>query len=172
MQYPKELLFDITVLLETVCPERLLIIGESLFSLSDDYQRQCQLIKKTCKITKVSASIGISNFSLSTRYDLAILGGLLENNLQIENEQLIARLRDLYTPRLILIADLEKTDWQENDLFGLGFNRFTPIKNLENSNSKANFVVYQYNIDCYKRTPDWFNPKNWANPNLWNKFWW
>ncbi|MFW6041456.1 MAG: DUF6231 family protein [Guyparkeria sp.] len=32
--------------------------------------------------------------------------------------------------------------------------------------------VYQFDIHDYKQTPDWLNPRNWANPELWDKYRW
>ena len=31
------------------------------------------------------------------------------------------------------------------------------------------FVFYIYNISSYKKSPDWLNSDNWANPELWEK---
>jgi len=31
---------------------------------------------------------------------------------------------------------------------------------------------YCFDIDHYKTTPDWLNPRHWANPELWDKYRW
>ena len=31
------------------------------------------------------------------------------------------------------------------------------------------YFFYVYNISSYKKTPDWLNNENWANPELWEK---
>ena len=31
------------------------------------------------------------------------------------------------------------------------------------------FIFYIYNISSYKKSPDWLNSYNWANPELWDK---
>jgi len=168
--YPNDSLFDITVLLETVCPEKLLIIGENeILNIHKQYQLQCEVIKKPFSCNLLSSSTQLSEPALMQRYDLAIIGNILESKSKQECQQLLGRLRDLCTPRLILIADLDNTEWLENELLGFGFSKFC---NAERGIKERNIVIYQYNIDSYKKTPDWFNPKNWANPNLWNKFWW
>lgn len=167
MKYPKELFFDATTLLETVCPEKILIIGNSLAELTDEYKKQCQLIKKNCDINQVSYSVNISDTIFLQRYDIAIVGEIIESDDRKKTEQIIGRLRDLCSPRIIIFADLNNSQWQENDLFGFGFNKYNHYEIDD-----AQFALYQHNIDSYKRTPDWFNPKNWANPQLWNKFWW
>lgn len=171
-QYPKDTLFDTSVLLDTVCPESLLIIGEPLFNFADEYQQQCQVIKKQCHITELPATTELNHAAFSQRYDLAIIADILETKKKIDSEQLIGRLRDLCTPQFILLADLYQCDWLENELLGFGLNKFKTTINKKNESKPHNIVIYQYNIDSYKKTPDWFNPKSWANPNLWNKFWW
>lgn len=32
--------------------------------------------------------------------------------------------------------------------------------------------VYLFDIETYKRTPDWLNARHWANPELWGKYRW
>ncbi|MFP4252452.1 MAG: DUF6231 family protein [Guyparkeria sp.] len=32
--------------------------------------------------------------------------------------------------------------------------------------------MYLFDIETYKRTPDWLNARNWANPELWGKYRW
>ena len=168
MKYPNELIFDAISLLETVCPENILIIGDSTHSIADNYQQQCDLIQKKCHITKLKNTIEINDTSLLRRYDLAIISNCIESNNKAHTEQLIGRLRDLCTPKIILLGNLSQSSWKENDLLGFGLNKFST--NIDNKDN--HYVLYQYNIDSYKRTPDWFNPKHWANPQLWNKFWW
>jgi len=167
MTYPNEIIFDATALLETVCPEKILIVGESIFGITDQYHEQCQLIQKKCDINKIPISTTIDNNAFNQRYDLAIVSETIESVSKQSSEQLIGRLRDLCSPRIILIAELSGSLWQENELLGFGLN-----KQAEYNISEKTFIIYQYNIDSYKKTPDWFNPKHWANPQLWNKFWW
>ena len=167
MKYPKELFFDATALLETVYPEKILIISDALAELASEYEKQCQLIKKNCDISQESYSVNVSDPIFLQRYDIAIVGEAIESDDRQKTEQIICRLRDLCSPRIIIFIDLNNSQWQENDLFGLGFNKYNQYEI-----DGAKFALYQHNIDSYKRTPDWFNPKNWANPQLWNKFWW
>ncbi len=167
MKYPNEITFDAISLLETVCPEKILIVGESLFSVADEYHGHCNVIQKNNVLTRVSACTEISDPAFMQRYDIAIVGETIETRNKLNAEQLIGRLRDLCTPRIILLAQLSDSEWSENELLGFGLNRFASY-----DIDGENYILYQYNIDSYKRTPDWFNPKSWANPQLWNKFWW
>lgn len=167
MKYPKELFFDATTLLETICPEEILIIGVSISELANEYQKQCLLINKNCSITKANYPIDVSNVVFSKRYDIAIISEVIESGNKQNAEQIIGRLRDLCSPRIIIFANLSNSQWQDYDLYGFGFNKYNQYKS-----DNTQFALYQHNIDSYKRTPDWFNPKNWANPEMWNKFWW
>ncbi len=168
MKYPNELIFDATSLLETVCPESILIIGESIHNIADNYQEQCKLIQKKCDITQLKASTKVNNAAFSQRYDLAIVSNCIELDNKTQTEQLIGRLRDLCAPKIILLGNLKLSSWKENDLLGFGLSKLS----TNEDNKSSDFILYQYNIESYKRTPDWFNPKHWANPQLWNKFWW
>ncbi|MDD3447840.1 MAG: DUF6231 family protein [Gammaproteobacteria bacterium] len=32
--------------------------------------------------------------------------------------------------------------------------------------------LYGFDIATYKVTPDWLNSRYWANPELWDRYWW
>jgi len=36
----------------------------------------------------------------------------------------------------------------------------------------ADEPIYLFDIETYKRTPDWLNARHWANPELWGKYRW
>lgn len=167
MKYPNEILFDAITLLETVCPQEILLVGDFIENIANDYQAQCLAINKQCVITHVKSGTKLSDPVFLKRYDLAIVSELLESENRQYSEHIIGRLRDLCSPKIIVLANLTVSSWKENELFGFGLNRYSQYKE-----DGAEFILCQHNIDSYKRTPDWFNPKNWANPQLWNKFWW
>ncbi len=167
MTYPNEIIFDAIALLETVCPEKTLIVGTSLFNVADQYHEHCNVIQKHNVLTRIPATTEINDATLMQRYDLAIIGEILEGSDKLHAEQLIGRLRDLCSPRIILVAKLSDSEWFENELLGFGLSRYAHYEINDD-----HYILYQYNINSYKRTPDWFNPKSWANPELWNKFWW
>ncbi|WP_290652932.1 DUF6231 family protein [Aquisalimonas sp.] len=33
-------------------------------------------------------------------------------------------------------------------------------------------TLYGFDVGTYKTTPDWLNPRYWANPELWGKYRW
>lgn len=49
----------------------------------------------------------------------------------------------------------------DQQLVSLGFTR-----------QAADGPVYLFDIETYKRTPDWLNARHWANPELWDKYRW
>ena len=38
--------------------------------------------------------------------------------------------------------------------------------------AEGNDPVYVFDINDYKETPDWLSPRNWANPEMWDKYRW
>lgn len=187
MNYPKEIIFDAIEIVETICPKRILIIGESLQNIASDYQQQCTIINSPCDITTINVSTTLTHPAYAKRYDLAIVGETIETNEKIKSEHIFSKLRDLCTPKIIVLGDLTNSNWSKNELFGFGFIQHAAYKTSNSQyalqqqedlqsklekNQPKELGLYHYNIDSYKKTPEWFNPKNWANPELWNKFWW
>lgn len=165
--YYTDILYDATTLLETICPEEILLLGSTVENITKEYQQQCKIINKPCNITQVNPTTLLTDPAFSKRYELAIISEIIESKNKQHSEHLLGRLRDLCSPRIIILANLENSLWQENELFGFGFSKYNSQQCSDQTVS-----IYHYNIDIYKRTPDWFNPKNWSNPQLWNKFWW
>lgn len=81
---------------------------------------------------------------------------------------LLSRLRDLSARRvLVIVREGASAPWQRRTLMGHGYTHYgqaligtTPAD------------LYQFDIATYKHTPDWLNPRNWANPELWDKHRW
>ena len=170
MTYSKDIIFDAQQLLETICPVNLLLIGSSIESIANNYISQCESIHRSCYVNTIDASNKLSHDYYNQRYDLVIIADLLESCSKQHAQQLLAKTRNLCSPKVILLATLND-QWSKNELLALGliqFAEYTDPNRQENLKS----VLYQYNIDTYKKTPDWFSPKNWANPELWDKFWW
>lgn len=78
----------------------------------------------------------------------------------------ISALRDIYCRHLLLLNNAEPSGKQlpQHDLIALGLN--------ELDLGKSNEHLFEYNILNYKQTPDWLNAKNWANPELYDKYRW
>ncbi len=74
-----------------------------------------------------------------------------------------AALRDrLNRPLIVHPGDGHRVGGSvDQQLVSLGFTRQTTEE-----------PVYLFDIETYKRTPDWLNARNWANPEMWDKHRW
>lgn len=80
----------------------------------------------------------------------------------------LAALRDIHAriSWLYFQAETAQPDWHINEFLALGF------RQLKTYDSPASIHLLYYDIYDYKHTPDWFGPKNWANPEQWDKNRW
>ncbi|GIX22251.1 MAG: hypothetical protein KatS3mg121_1034 [Gammaproteobacteria bacterium] len=97
------------------------------------------------------------------RYDLGVFwdeGRLAPG----ETRRLLARLRDLYCARVLAVAGPGAALVDANEWRALGYARETRLA--------GETALYVFDVRHYKPVPDWFNPKNWAHPELWDKYRW
>ena len=69
--------------------------------------------------------------------------------------------------RIIIIRKIDTKEYitdAHNIIMSLGF-----ILAFKTNQNNLFYLVYVYNISNYKKTPDWLNNENWANPELWEK---
>lgn len=97
-------------------------------------------------------------------FDIAILTDTLEALDRREASGLLARLRDLYARRVILLVAHDHCAWSGTDLTALGFTRLHETPGAG--------TLYGFDIATYKTTPDWLNPDYWAHPELWDRYRW
>jgi len=74
-----------------------------------------------------------------------------------------AALRDrLNRPLIVHLGEAHRVGGSvDQQMVSLGFTRHA-----------ADVPVYLFDIETYKRTPDWLNARHWANPELWGKYRW
>ena len=77
-------------------------------------------------------------------------------NLLINSKKRIVIIRKIDTEEYITDA--------HNTIMSLGF-----ILAFKINQNNLFYLAYVYNISNYKKTPDWLNSENWANPELWEK---
>lgn len=109
------------------------------------------------------------------RYDLAIIADQLEHLDKRLGIELLAGLRNLSASRLAVLVDLAQTrEWQENDFFSLALQRHASFTQAEREecDEKRTLALYTYDLADYKQVPDWLNNKYWANPDMFDKYWW
>lgn len=96
--------------------------------------------------------------------DLVAVGETLEHLPTRDGLRLLAGLRDLYARRTLLRLALHESDWTQGDLISLGFSRLW--------HDGRGLAYYGFDVGTYKTTPDWLNPRNWANPELFGRYRW
>lgn len=102
------------------------------------------------------------------RYDLAIVADQLETLHMRSGIELLAGLRNLSVSRMAVLVDLQLAQgWRENDFFGLAMQRHARFDRDERS-----LTLFTYDLAEYKSVPDWLNSKYWANPEMFDKYWW
>ena len=75
---------------------------------------------------------------------------------------LLAALRDRANRRVVVhMGEARIGGAIDQQLVSLGYKRQAPDE-----------ALYLFDIETYKDTPDWLSPRNWANPELWDKFRW
>lgn len=172
MNYPKELFFDIETLINTAQPSRILLIGDCDVDFLSEYQQQKQLIHQNCEISTIRCDDIDQLWKTQGAFDVAIAINLFEHLEKLKGMQVLSRLRDVLSPQYCIALPTSqttsKTAWHLTDLFSFALSKVAGYKQ-ENQNEIG---LFKYNINDYKKTPDWLNSDNWANPQMWGKYWW
>jgi len=160
---------ELKSLIQKIQPKQILSIGPAGQELFTDYLESCQ----HCTLVEFAIPPTLDELDQQGRFDLVFISHVLERMPKQEAEQLIARLRDLHCNRLIVVIPIG-TDWsehvsywQQSDLLGLGFSLLAEF----HSNQRLAHI-YAFDFASYKTTPDWLNNSYWANPELFDKYWW
>ncbi|MCP5157536.1 MAG: hypothetical protein H6983_25395 [Ectothiorhodospiraceae bacterium] len=82
----------------------------------------------------------------------------------------LARLRDLHAERLWVCVDHDRARLGPTDLVALAL--VAVDADAPDPDPQPRFSIHQYDVSTYKRTPDWLSPRNWANPERWNRHRW
>lgn len=167
----KSVIADIETLMVTALPKRVALIGHGLESSIKEYQTQQAILGVS--VTTQSTELDGREIALNElqRCDLAIITNVLEHLPKKLGMQLIAGVRDRLSSQFCVHyhwppAGTDDT-WQLTDFLSLGLIRVSDYHWQE-----QNSALFKYSIANYKRTPDWLNADNWANPELWGKYWW
>jgi len=169
--YPRELFFDIETLLNVAQPNRILLLGDVSAEFLTDYIEQKKILNQSCAVTQLASAEFDELTKLEERFDVAIALNWFEHLNKIQGQQTLSRLRDVLSPQycicLPISQSINNTDWHLIDLFSFALSKVA-IYSLEDKR----YGLFKYNIHDYKKTPDWLNADNWANPNMWGKYWW
>ena len=114
-------------------------------------------------ITRLAPEETLDALSRHGRQDLVLVGAL-EVFPRADGEILLSRLRDLYARR-VLARLRPSADWEHRDMTAFGFTRLARLGDDDG-------LLYGFDMATYKTTPDWLNPRFWANPELWGEYRW
>lgn len=97
------------------------------------------------------------------RYDVALVAATLETLSAAAARALLAALRDRLAAHVVLWLDTARAAVDEETLRALGYR----ILARDGAQLQGGFDLYDY-----KDRPDWLNARNWAHPELWEKYRW
>ncbi len=124
-----------------------------------------------CAVTALEAGDWLGAADRLGSFDLVFVRGVLEHLPKGEAVTLLGQLRDRHTRRLYALVPMgggwpgHISVWEQNDLIALGMERAGIC-----AESPLPLHLYKFDLHTYKTTPDWFNSKYWAHPELWDKF--
>jgi len=81
--------------------------------------------------------------------------------------QLLGGLRDRWAEEVLILHREGDNGWDLNAFLALGFRREPAA-----AAGAPGHAVYRTSLYDYKLTPDWLNPRFWANPEMWGKARW
>ncbi|MCO6440372.1 MAG: hypothetical protein J5I81_04650 [Nitrococcus mobilis] len=144
-------------------PNSVLVVGDSLAPLVETLTGAGETL------TRLSSTEAAQRLSALSIHDLALVQADATLTAP-ESGVLLARLRDVYARKVLVIVALGLADgpWSRRSLIRLGFTPYGAAVGAED----ARLLLYQFDIATYKTTPDWLSPNNWANPELWDKHRW
>lgn len=158
---------DIAMALKEAAPHTILALGVQADEVFTDYVRA----NPGCVLTHLPSGDWLSQLEAAGRFDFVFLSGVLETLSKRDAGVLLARLRDIHTERLYVLAPIGKawlnhaSFWEYNDLIGFGMERVSIyVKN------GLPLALLKFELRTYKTTPEWFNSKYWARPELWDKY--
>lgn len=168
--YPETKQTELKLLIQQFQPQQILSIGPAGQELFADYLDVCE----ECALEECGSAPSLKQLDQhGRRYDLVFVSHILENMPKSEAEQLIARLRDMHSDRLIIVLPIGEdwpnhiSHWRQTDMLGLGFSQVAEFQYRQHT-----VHIYAFDIASYKTTPEWLNCKYWANPEMFDKYWW
>ncbi|MCS4503239.1 hypothetical protein KBTX_01083 [wastewater metagenome] len=117
--------------------------------------------------TTLAADDALGHLQPGVRFDLA-LADAATGPAGEDAAVILARLRDLCA-RHVLVAthDGAAAPWRRRDLVGLGY-----VHLGDCVEGRREVRLFEFDISTYKTTPDWLSPRNWANPEMWDRYRW
>lgn len=159
-------LADVAVALHEALPRTLMAIGPQAGEVFSGY------IAATpgCAVTDFKSGDWLAQIEAVGRFDFVFVSGVLEYLSRREAGILLASLRDIHAQQFYALVPIgkawlnHKSFWEYNDLIGFGMERV----NIYAQNGLP-LALLKFDLRTYKATPEWFNSKYWARPELWDK---
>jgi hypothetical protein len=155
-------------LLALAAPESVLAIGEDC-ALFERWRAE----HPQCSFACIRDGDIIARVDQSAMVDLALVSGVLEHMDKRQAGTLVARLRDLRARRVLVVVPMgphwpgHRSHWEAADLLAWGMVRIGRFGSAGQA-----LHLYTFDLHDYKPTPDWLNAGHWANPELFDKYWW
>ena len=156
-------IIDTVRILAETAPKSLLIIDLEKSNALAMYPQQ----HPDCRVKTITDDTQLSPLKNLGQYQTTVIVNSLQQLDAATGANLLAQLRDVYTRHLLVLltlTDKNTTIWEANDLNALGL---VLLKTYPDEQQ-----LYEYSVLDYKTVPDWLNAKNWANPELWDKYRW
>ena len=171
MTYPSDVFFDIETLVNVAQADNILLLGNLDGDFLSNYKAQKAVLSQAVSITHIKAADIDQLWQLEQRFDVAIAIDLFEHLDKVKGQQTLSRLRDVLSPQYCVCLPINQhaqgDEWHLTDLFSFALSKVASY-----DAAAVEYGLFKYNINDYKKTPDWLNADNWANPNMWGKYWW
>lgn len=158
---------DIAMALNEAMPRSLLAIGPQANEVFTDFVRA----NSDVVLTHLAEGDWLEQVSTLGRFDFVFITGVLEYLPKQLSSAMLATLRDVHAKQLYALVPIGKawlkhsSFWEYNDLLGLGMERVNVI-----AKNGLPLALLKFDLRTYKTTPEWFNSKYWARPELWDKY--
>ncbi len=157
---------DLGKTLNELAPKSLLAVGPNALQALQSYATQHPEVLTT----HIAEGDWLAQVHATQRFDFVFVAEVLEHLSRAKAGALLAQLRDLHADRLYALVPIGKawlnhsSHWEQNDLMGFGLE----LVSLYADRGRP-VGLFKFDLRTYKSTPEWFNSKYWAHPEMWDK---
>lgn len=157
---------DLAAALSEATPKTLLAVGPNAANVLSPYHAKFP----DTHLSHIAEGDWLAQVDAVERFDFVFLLEVLEHLSRVKAGALLAKLRDMHAQRLFAVVPMGRawlnhtSHWEQNDLIGFGLE----LVNLYADRGRP-VGLFKFDLRTYKSTPEWFNSKYWAHPDLWDK---
>lgn len=156
----------LAAILDGIKPDSLLSVSTNPIPLLEHWADD-----HPCEVSAVQDPDPLHLLAKHGRFDLAVVADQLEYMNHHAGEELLGRLRNLHTDRMLVLYQPtlapKNLRWSSNDFLGMGLRRDSHFVSGDRE-----MTLYSYELATYNFVREWNNAKFWANPENWGKYWW